>query len=193
MSDDKAPETPLRVPAPRALDEDVAKRPDARTAEVLRALDRAKGTIGGTEVPIGSPSSETPVWELRAPGAWLSRMSPVVDDAAKRLASCAERLERAVVVPSEKLAEIQRHHGGIVRGLRESARALEHEADVFAAWRTWWTTHVAAWTLVLMALFGATLGLAWRAHTLAQSTHDILEQILENQTKAQAAKPGKRR
>jgi hypothetical protein len=44
-----------------------------------------------------------------------------------------------------------------------------------------------------MSLFGAALGLAWRAHALAQSTHDILEQIFENHTKAQAAPAGKRR
>jgi hypothetical protein len=39
----------------------------------------------------------------------------------------------------------------------------------------------------------AGLALAWRAHALAQSTHDVLQQILENQTKAQAGKSGKRR
>jgi hypothetical protein len=160
---------------------------------VLRALDRAKGTIGGTELPIGWPSTEALVWELRGLGAWLSRTSPVVEDAAKRLASCAGTLERAVGVPSERLAEFQRSQNGALRELRECAHGLERQADVLAAWRTWWTRFVAGWGLVVMALFGAALGLAWRAHALAQSTHSILEQILENQTKPHAAPTGKRR
>jgi len=43
-----------------------------------------------------------------------------------------------------------------------------------------------------MALLGAVLGVAWRAHGLAQSTHNILEQC-ENQAKAHTAPVGKRR
>jgi hypothetical protein len=42
-------------------------------------------------------------------------------------------------------------------------------------------------------VLAAGIALAWRAHALAQGTHDILQQILENQTKAQAAKALKRR
>jgi len=41
-------------------------------------------------------------------------------------------------------------------------------------------------------LFGGGIALAWRAHGLAKSTRDILQQILENQTKAHATKAGKR-
>jgi hypothetical protein len=52
---------------------------------------------------------------------------------------------------------------------------------------------VAAWAVVLTLSIAAGVALAWRAHALAQSTHDILQQILENQTGAQAAKGGKRR
>jgi hypothetical protein len=52
---------------------------------------------------------------------------------------------------------------------------------------------VTAWAMVLALFLAAGIALAWRAHALAQSTHDILEQILENQTRAQAAKGGKRR
>ena len=47
--------------------------------------------------------------------------------------------------------------------------------------------------LALLLVFAAGIALTWRAHAVAQSTHDILQQILENQTKAQAAKAGKRR
>jgi len=52
---------------------------------------------------------------------------------------------------------------------------------------------VATWGMVLALVLAAGIALAWRAHTLAQTTHDILQQILENQTKAQAAKAAKRR
>jgi len=47
--------------------------------------------------------------------------------------------------------------------------------------------------VVLALVLAAGIALAWRAHALAQSTHDILLQILENQAKAQTAKGGKRR
>jgi hypothetical protein len=53
--------------------------------------------------------------------------------------------------------------------------------------------HAAAFCLVIALLLAGGIGLAWRAHVLANSTHDILAQILENQERAQAAKAGKRR
>ena len=81
---------------------------------------------------------------------------------------------------SEKLADFQRSHDGAVRELRESAHALKRQADVLAAWRPWWARHVFAWAIVLAVLLGGGIALAWRAHTLARSTYDILEQILEN-------------
>jgi len=190
--DDKAPAMTIRIPAPRVLADAAARRPDARTAEVLRALHRAKGTIVGTGVPTSSPSTETLAWELRALRELLSKTSPVVEEAAQRLASCAAILERAVIVPSEKLAGFQRSQDGAVRELREALHGLTRQTDVLPAWRAWWARRVAAWGLVLVVLFGVGVGLAWRAHTLARNTHDILEQILENQTKAQAAKAGKR-
>jgi len=55
---------------------------------------------------------------------------------------------------------------------------------------------VATWAVVLALVLAAGIALAWRAHAVAQSTHDILQQILENlenQIKAQAAKAPKRR
>jgi hypothetical protein len=49
------------------------------------------------------------------------------------------------------------------------------------------------WAVVLTLVLAAGIALAWRAHAVAHSTYAILQQILENQTKAQAAKGGKRR
>jgi len=187
--DDKAPAMTIRIPAPRVLAEAAGRRPDAR----LRALHRAKGTIGKTEVPTSSPSTETLVGELRALREWLSKTPPVVEEAAQRLASCAGILERALIVPSEKLADFQRSQDGAVRELREAVHALKRQADALAAWRAWWARHVAAFCLTIALLLVGGIGLAWKAHTLAKSTHDILAQILENQEKAQAAKAGKRR
>jgi len=118
--------------------------------------------------------------------------SSVNDETARRLASCAGVLERLVVIPGEKLADFQRSHDGAVRELRESAHALKRQADGLAAWRPRWTKQVSAWVVVLAVLLGGAIALAWRAHALARSTHDILEQILENQAKARASKGGKR-
>jgi hypothetical protein len=95
-------------------------------------------------------------------------------------------------VPSEKLDDFQRSHDAAGRELREAVYALKHQADVLAAWRAWWARHVAAFCLTIALLLAGGIGLAWRAHALAQSTHDILEQILENQAKAHAARGGKR-
>jgi hypothetical protein len=191
--DDKAPAVTIRIPARRVFAEAAARRPDARTAEVLRALHRAKGTIMGTDVPTSSPSTETLVWELRALRELLSKTSPVVEEAAQRLASCAGIIERAIIVPSGKLADVQRSQDSAVRELREALHGLARQTDVLPAWHAWWARRAAAWGLVLVVLFGVGVGLTWRAHTLAQSTHDILAQILANQESAQAAKAGKRR
>ena len=193
MSEDHtAPAVTIRIPAPRVVDEAAARTPDTRTTEVLRALQRARRTIVGAELPTSSPTTETLVRELQALREWLSMTSSVADEAARRLASCTGVLERVVVIPGEKLADFQRSHDGAVRELRESAHALKRQADVLAAWRPWWARHVFAWAIVLAVLLGGGIALAWRAHTLARSTYDILEQILENQAKAHVAKTGKR-
>lgn len=191
--DDKAPAMTIRIPAPRVLAEAAGRRPDARTAEVLRALHRAKGTIMGTDVPTSSPSTETLAWELRALRELLSKTPPVVEEAAQRLASCAGILERAVIVPSEKLDDFQRSHDAAGREVREAVHALKRQADSVASWRAWWARHVAAFCLTIALLLAGGIGLAWKAHTLAKRTHDILAQILANQESAQAAKAGKRR
>lgn len=67
------------------------------------------------------------------------------------------------------------------------------QADVLATWRAWCARQAVTWGMVLAVVLVAGIVLAWRAHALSQSTHDILEQILENQTKAQATKAAKRR
>jgi hypothetical protein len=176
--DDKPPAMTIRIPAARVLAEAAVRRPDARTAEVLRALHRAKGTVMGTDVPTSSPSTETLAWELRA--------------LRERLASCAGILERAVMMPSEKLDDFQRSHNAAVREVREAVHALKRQASL-ASWRAWWARHVAAFCLTIALLLAGGIGLAWKAHTLAKRTHDILAQILANQESAQAAKAGKRR
>jgi hypothetical protein len=191
--DDKAPDMTIRIPAPRVLAEAAARRLDARTAEVLRALHRAKGTIAEPDTPTSSRSMETLGWELRALHEWLAKTSPIVEEAARRLATTAAIFERAVLVPSEKLDDFQRSHDGAVRELLEAVHALKRQADALAAWRAWWTQHVVAFCLTIAVLLGGGIGLAWKAHTLAKSTHEILAQILENQEGAQAAKAGKRR
>jgi Na+(H+)/acetate symporter ActP len=142
---------------------------DPRTAEVLRFLDRARGTLAKTQPNL------------------------TIEATAESLDSTARVLERVVAVAGERLADFQRGQDGAVRELRVSVDGLIRQADVLAASRRWWTKQVAAWAVVLTLSVAAGVALAWRAHALAQSTHDILQQILENQTRAQAPKGGKRR
>jgi hypothetical protein len=142
---------------------------DPRTAEVLRSLDRAKGTIAKTQT------------------------SSNIEATADGVESTARVIEAVVAVARETLADFQRGQDRAVGELRVSVDRLMGQADVLATWRAWWTTQVVTWAVVLALVLAAGIGLAWRAHALAQSTHDILQQILENQTKAQAGKAGKRR
>jgi hypothetical protein len=173
--------------------EDAATTLDARTAEVLRCLDRAKGTIAKTAVSTRFVSAANVADELRALGQAPSQATADVEAMARSLDSAVRVLERVVVVASERLADLQRGQDAGVRELRDSIHALLRQVDVLAAWRSWCTRQIAAWALLLALLFAGGVALAWRAHALAQNTHDILDQILENQTKAQAAKATKRR
>jgi hypothetical protein len=173
--------------------EAVAPSLDPRTAEVLRFLDRAKGSIAKTELPTVSPSAANLALELQALREGLSQTTPKIEATAQSLDSTARVLERAVAVASERLADFQRGQDCAVSELRVSVDRLIRQADVLAAWRAWWTRQVATWAVVLALVLAAGIALAWRAHAVAQSTHDILQQILENQTKAQAAKAAKRR
>jgi hypothetical protein len=180
MSEDEKPEA-----ASRSL--------DPRTAEVLRFLDRAKGTIAQTEVPSSSASAVNLARELRALREGLSQTTPDIEATAQSLDSTARALEREVAVAGERLTDCRRGQDGAVSELRVSVDRLIRQADVLATWRAWWTRQVATWAVVLALVVAAGIALAWRAHALAQSTHDILQQVLENQTKAQATKGGKRK
>jgi hypothetical protein len=175
------------------MGDDAATTLDARTAEVLRCLDRAKGTIANTAVAARLVSAACVADELRGPGQAPSQAMPDAEAMARSLDSAVRVLERVVVIASDGLTDLQRGQDAAVRELRDSIHALLRQVDVLAAWRSWWTRQIAAWALLLTLLFAGGVALAWRAHALAQNTHDILDQILENQTRAQAAKTTKRR
>jgi hypothetical protein len=175
------------------MGEDAATTLDARTAEVLRCLDRAKGTIAKTAVPARFGSAASIADELRGLGQAPSQATPDAEMMARSLDSAVRVLERVVVIASERSADLQRGQDTAVRELRDSTHVLLRQVDVLAAWRSWWTRQIAAWALLLALLFAAGIAVAWRAHALAQNTHDVLNQILVNQTKAQAAKGPKRR
>ncbi len=96
-------------------------------------------------------------------------------------------------MPSEKLDSFQRSHDGAVRELREAVHALKRQAEALAAWRAWWARQTVAFCLIIAALLGTGIGLAWKAHLIAKSTHAVLAQILENQERAQAAKASRGR
>jgi len=191
--DEKGPGMTIRIPAPRVLAEAAAPRLDPRTAEVLRSLDRAKGTIARMEVPTAAPSVADLAREMRALREGLSQTTPNIEATTQSLDSTARALERVVALAGERLADFQRGRDGAVSELRVSVDRLIRQADVLAAWRAWWTRQVATWAVVLTLVLAAGIAFAWRAYAVAQSTHDILQQILENQTKAQAAKATKRR
>jgi len=81
---------------------------DPRTAEVLRFLDRAKGTIAKTEVPSRSASAANLARELRALREGLSQTTPNIEATAQSLDSTARVLERVVTMAGERQADLQR-------------------------------------------------------------------------------------
>jgi hypothetical protein len=158
------------------------KRPDPRTTDVLRALQRARGMVADA-----ARSSELPpLHEVPSNGGRASQ------DVLERLASSVRFLETALGAATEKLTDLQRSQDRAVRELHEAVQGLKHQADVLAGWHAWGTRRVAAWGLILGVLVGAAVALSWRTHAVALSTHAVLEQILENQARAQAAKIEKR-
>ena len=124
------------------LAEAAARSLDPRTAEVLRALHRAKGTVVRADLPTSFPSAAELAYDLRALREALSKTTPVTEETAQSLASSARVLERVVVVPPERLADLQRGQESAVRELRESVNGLKHQAEALAAWRAWWTRQV---------------------------------------------------
>jgi len=162
--------------------------PDPRTAEVLRALQRARGMVASAP----RSSDLSPLREL------LSNEGRASQDVTERLASSVRFLETALVTATEKLADFQRSQDRTLRELHEAVQTLKHEADVLAGWHAWGTRRVAAWGLILGVVVGAAVALSWRTHAVALRTHAVLEQILENQVQAakiqaQAVKGGRRR
>src|SRR5437773_12501128 len=110
--------------------ETAARNLDPRTAEVLRSLDRAKGTIAKTEVPSSSASAVNLARELRALREGLSQTTPNIEAAAQSLDSTARVLERVVTIASERLAQFQRGQDGGVSELRVSVDRLVRQADL---------------------------------------------------------------
>ena len=106
---------------------------DPRTAEVLRSLDRARGTMARMEVPSASPSAANLARELRALREGLAQTSPNIEAAAQSLDSTARVLERAVTMAGGRLADCQRRQDGAVSELRVTVDRLMRQADVLAA------------------------------------------------------------
>jgi hypothetical protein len=130
--------------------------------------------------------------EVRALREGLTNTMHLTDEIVQRLASSTRALEHSIVLSNEKQADSQRRQEGIARELQEAKQGLRQQIAVVAAWRAWWTKQVAALGIVLVVLLGAGAALLWRMHFLAKDTHDILLQILQNQTKAQTGTGGKR-
>ncbi len=196
MGDDEKPRGgTIHFPAPKALGEAVASDHDPRTAEVLRALERARGILIDSKGLGASRLSEGAaavlVHDVRLLREALSKAALLPGEMAERLAASTRALERSLSAPSAALTDLQRRYECLARELGESAQRQRREEDRIGAWYGWWRRRLAAWTLVLGALLVVAGALAWRAHSLAQSTHDILQQILENQAKAQSAPSGK--
>jgi hypothetical protein len=163
--------------------EKASTNPDSRTAEVLRALQRARGMVA-------TGASRTP--EI-VPRAWPADGGHASQEVLETLASSVRFLETALVTASEKLSDFQRSQDRAVQELRGSVRDLEQQADVLAGWYAWGVRRVTTWGAILALLVVGAVALSWRTHAVAGSTHAVLEQILENQARAQAAKSGKRR
>lgn len=166
--------------------------PDPRTAEVLRALQRARGMVANAghldSAPAAARSPELPpLREVPSNGGGASQ------DVVERLASSARFLETALVAATQKLTDFQRSQDRSVRELHEAVQGSKRQAAVLAGWHAWGTRRVAAWGVILGLLVSAAVALSWRTHAVALSTHAVLAQILENQARAQAAKSGKRR
>jgi hypothetical protein len=158
---------------------------DQGTATVLRALQEAKGAAA-REAAIGSMPVADLANQLLALRGVLASCSPAVRDAEQSLIGRARVLEGALAALTDKLTESQRREDRAVQELRNSVQALGREADSLAAWHARTARRAAAWGAFLAILASAGIGLGWRAHQTARRTQAVLEQILENQTQAQA-------
>lgn len=96
MSEGEKPQgMTIVIPAPRVLAEAVALDRDPRTAEVLRALQRARGTVAKADEPAAAKTPEKAIAglqnEIRALREDLSKATSQLDEMAQRLASSVWR------------------------------------------------------------------------------------------------------
>ena len=172
-------------PAPRGVADTSSAGADTRIAEVLRALQRAKGTL--STAGSGAATSEADrANEILALRGFLLSCSPSMRDAEQTVISRARVLEGALAVATRRLTDFERGQDRVVRELRDSVQALRRDADTMATWHAQSARRVATWGVVLGVLAGVGIGLSWRAHQIARRTQAVLEQILENQAQAQA-------
>jgi len=165
--------------------------PDPRTAEVLRVLQRAKGTVNAELGPtLRPPDLVDGLAMLREA---LSNRNAGVQEAVQGLASSVRALEGVLATSTEKAAEFQRGQERGVREQRDSVLGLRHRVDALAVRQAWCARLVVAGGLVLGLLFAGVVMLSWRTRAVALDTHAVLVQILANQARLQAAKSGKRR
>ncbi len=162
--------------------------PDPRTAEVLRVVQRAKGTVSAELAPTFRPPDLAVM--LREA---LSNRNAGLQEGVESLASTVRGLEGVLVTSAEKAAEFQRGQERSLRELRDSVQGLKRQVDVVAGRQGWWARLVVAGGLILGLLFGGVITLCWRTRAVALDTHAVLVQILDNQARLQAAKSGKRR
>jgi len=165
--------------------------PDPRTAEVLRVVQRAKGTVNAELAPqLRIPDLADGLVMLREA---LSNRNAGVQEGVQSLVSSVRVLEGVLATSTEKAAESQRGQERSLRELRDSVQGLRQQVDTLARRQAWWATLVLAAGLILGLLFAGVLTLTWRTRAVALDTHAVLVQILENQARLQAVKSGKRR
>jgi len=165
--------------------------PDPRTAEVLRVLQRAKGTVTAELAPtLRPPDLVDGIAMLREA---LSNRNTGIQEGVQGLVSSVRSLEGALTTSTAKAAEFQRDQERSVRELRDCLQSLKRQVDTLASRQAWWARLVVAGGLILGLLFAGVVTLSWRTRAVVLDTHAVLVQILENQARLQAAKSGRRR
>jgi hypothetical protein len=188
MSEDQRP--------PRAFTEAPASAVDPKTAEVLRALQRARETTTPTtrddDEILRAMVRAIVQAELRVVDEKVSQTTLVPDETVQRLSSSAQALEQSIGASNRNLFEFQRRQDAGMSGLDCATKDLRQEVAKLRAFESWWRRELVAWRLVLAFLFVVAGALAWRTHSVARETNETLLQILQNQAKAQSAKGAKR-
>jgi hypothetical protein len=167
--------------------ENVFTTSDRRAAEVLRVLERARGSLATPDGPTLRASVEPQQGEV-AVRLVLSAANPAPEAAAENLLASGHALESLVVPATQRLADLQHAEERILREVTESLQVLRRQTEVLIAWRARLGSIVAAWGLILALLTGTGIAVAWRSREVALRTQGVLEQILENQAQLQAAK-----